>query len=233
MASGDWAELPNGLSGSICKKGVTAGVAGPNGGGVYRYVFNMLSTATGVASLRCGIANFAPTSSGVAISGAMIRATTANSGIAPFIYGLLDADDVDGSFCYILGLSDAEPAHIELRKGLLSIGLPDETPLGVNTVLRRSTATIPGNTWVHLRLEAIINSNSDVVLNCYRNNLDSHTVESPVWEAIPGMTQFIDDFAGINSGSIPYAGGYAGFGVKASATSARAYFDHLAISRQT
>lgn len=233
MASADWTELSNSISGSVCKRGVTAAVAGPNGGGVYRYVFNMISTATGFAGLRCGIANFGPTALGTAISGAMIRATTASSGISAMLFAALSASDVNGSNGYMLGLSDAEPGHIELRKGLLSIGLPDEAPGGVNTVLRRSTSTIASNTWVHLRLEAITNSNGDVVLNCYQNNLDLHTVEVPTWEAIPGMTQYIDDFAGINSGSAPYTSGYCGFGVKASALGARAYFDHLAIARQT
>lgn len=233
MAALDWATLSNGMNTSVCKQGVTAGVGVPNGGGTYVFAFNMIASATGVAGRSVGIANFAPTLLGAALSGAVIRATTASSGISPFLFSMLGNTDVNATNCYLLGISDAEPAHIELRKGLISVGLPDEVPLGVNTILRRSTAVIPGNTWTHLRLETIVNTNGDVVLNCFQSNLGAHAVTAPTWEAIPGMDQFIDDFAGINSGSVPYITGYHGFAVKGSAVGARAYFDHIVLARQT
>ena len=131
--------------------------------------------------------------------------------------------------CYMLGLSNGDPAHIELRKGTLETGLPDETPGGLNKILRQSTGTVAVGTWVHLRLEMVQNDNGDVVLNCYQN---VGSVTSPTWEAIAGMSQYIDDALGVNTGSAPYTSGRCGFGA-AFADSARvALFDQLEIARQ-
>ncbi len=103
---------------------------------------------------------------------------------------------------------------------------------GASVILARSTATFTPGTWVHLRLEMVCNGNLDTVLNCYQNDLALHDVDAPVWAAIPGMSQFIDDPAGILSGSLPFVGGRAGFGARVTDATRRAYFDHVAIAKQ-
>jgi hypothetical protein len=86
---------------------------------------------------------------------------------------------------------------------------------------------------VHLRLDAIVNTNGDVVLNCYENNLALNPVTAPVWEAIPGISQFIDDQLGINSGSQPFTSGRGGFGFATKDVTRRSYVDYVEIQRQT
>ena len=131
---------------------------------------------------------------------------------------------------YLLGLSDADPHEIILRKGAPAGGLLP-TAAGV---LRRSTAQFIPGTWVHLRLDMIVNPNGDTVLKIFRNNLSAHAVTAPTWEAVPGMADFIDDALGINvnDGTSPYAGGFAGFGFETHDVSRRGFLDQVELFRQ-
>ena len=78
------------------------------------------------------------------------------------------------------------------------------------------------------------------VMNCYYSNLLAHDVTSPVWTAISGMTQFVDDPLGINSSNagltgsdiFPYTSGYLGYGMRVANIGRRAYFDHIVPARQ-
>lgn len=237
MSSLDWSTLTGSLASSSAPHGVTAGLGTPPGGGDFVYGFNTLANVTGVigkyASPQAPNTNFNPTLKGAQITAAVQRAVGGGlEGIAVFLFVQLQGNAVtDGG--YILGLSDGDPGHIELRKGALSIGLPDEAPGGANTVLARSTEEIAMGDWVHLRLEAVYNTNGDVVLNVFRNDLTANDVDAPVWEAIPGMDQFIDDVLGVNSGSVPYTAGRVGFGARLDDSQRRAYVDHVTISKQT
>ncbi len=237
MSSLDWSTLANSLASSSAPHGVTAGIPAPPGGGDFIYGFNTLANVTGAigkyASPQAPNTNFNPTTKGAQITGALQRGVGGGvEGSAVFLFVMLQGNDV-GDEGYLLGLSDGDPSHIELRKGVLSIGLPDEAPGGTNTVLARSTEEIAMGDWVHLRLEAVYNLNGDVVINVFRNDLDANDVDAPVWEAIPGMAQFIDDALGVNSGSLPYTAGRVGFGARLSDSQRRAYVDHLSVSKQT
>jgi hypothetical protein len=132
---------------------------------------------------------------------------------------------------YLLGLEDADPHHIVLRKGVLGEGLPSVS-VGSQGVLRRSNTTFAPGSWVHLRLDAAVNLNGDVVLNVFQNDLNANAVTAPVWVPVPGMAQFIDDALQVNTGSAPLLSGYAGFAFAARDATRRGYFDHVEIRRQ-
>ena len=236
MASSDWTPLTSILSTGSVARGVTAGLTPPNGGGSFVYAMNALLAATGVAALyatpQAPNANFDPMLKGGDVNGALQRGVGGGqTGVAAFFFLGFQGTDV-ADVGYILGLADGNPSHVELRKGSLALGLPDENVGGASKVLARSTASFAPGAWVHLRLEMVCNANGDTVLNCYESDLGAHAVTSPVWTAIPGMAQVIDDVAGINTGSLPLVGGRAGFGARFTDATRRAYFDHLALSKQ-
>ena len=95
-----------------------------------------------------------------------------------------------------------------LRKGAPQGGL-DPT---ATDVLRTSDEAFNSNTlWHHLKLDVIVNPQGDVVLNIYKNDLNSNPVTAPVWAAIPGMDAFVDDGNGILTGTLPLISGFRGF----------------------
>lgn len=233
MASSNLTLCTGVLSSSDCARGVTTGTTKPNGGGNFVYAMNSRTAAAGTVALFANQASFAPMASGADVSCAMVRlAGGGTSGWSCYLFAALSGPDVD-DVCYLLGLSDGDPCHVELRKGALGGGLPDETPLGANVVLRRSTLTVPIAEWVHLRLEAVTQPFGDVILNCYQSDLGANAVSAPSWAAIPGMDAFTDDALGIATGSLPYTSGRAGFGMRTDDVTRRAAFDYLKVGRQT
>lgn len=239
MASADWGISTDSLDTSSLKRGVSAGIPRPSGGGTFAYGFNSVANVTGCTVLYVNLADFTPAAAGGTISGAIQRApSSGKTGFAPFLAICIGGTAVT-DVAYMLGLGDGDPSHFILRKGAMSDGLPDVAP-GTQGVLKRSTSTYPVETYYHLKLEAVVNLNGDVVLNCYQNDLTAHSVASPVWTSINGMTQFIDDNLGVNSGNaglsgsdiFPYTSGYMGFGVKVANIGRRAYFDRIVPSRQ-
>lgn len=236
MASSDFAVLPNSIGNASLRSGVTSGLTPPNGGGSFVYGFN--SRATGFAGARAlkytGDVNFDPFpgNTGGRITGAIKRLPSGGqTGFAPFLYLLEQSNDAGGA-AYMIGLMDDDPSFIAVRKGVLAEGIPAGL-VGENGVLMKSAASIAADTWVHLRMDVIVQGTGDILISAYQNDLDSNPVTAPVWEAIAGMDGFTDDTLGVNSGSIPFVGGgRAGFGMFANDTSRRAAFDHLTIERQ-
>lgn len=242
MAQADWAFLTSGLSALEVDHGVTAGTEKPNGGGSFVYGFNSLEIISGAVALTNTQANFAPMSKGGSIRGAVKRGISGGpTGFSPFLFIGLQGSAVS-SAGYMLGLSDGDPYHIELRKGALNVGLPDEgaDPDAGNHVLMRSVAAFDPDTWHHLRLDMILQGTGDVLLQCFQNDLGAHAVGSPTWAVIPGMegpqtpdiNGFIDDSLGVNTGSAPFTSGKAGFGIHVADVARRAYFDQLEVIRQ-
>ncbi len=236
MSTADWTALGSSLGSGDVARGVTAGLTPPNGGGSFVYAANAITAVAGAYGLyatpQAPNTNFNPLLSGGDIKGCVQKGiANGASGYSGFLFMALQGTDVD-DVGYLLGLSDAGAAHLELRKGILATGLPDEAPGGTNTILRRSTATFAAGTWVHIRLEAVVNLNGDVVLNCYQSDLTAHAVTSPVWTAIPGMAQFIDDVAAINTGTVPLIGGRAGWAGTFDGVTRRVFVDHLQLIKQ-
>jgi hypothetical protein len=100
-------------------------------------------------------------------------------------------------------------------------------------VLLKSAASFAQATWVHLRLDVIVNTNGDVVLEGLPNDLAAHALGTPPdWQPVSGMVEFIDDQLGINSGSQPLTSGRGGFGCSVKDVTRRSYFDHVELFRQ-
>lgn len=233
MAESDWSLCSGGLSSGALDRGVTNGIPRPPGGGSFVYGFNSLSVVSGAAALFCTQTNFAPTpaNKGGSIRGALKRILSGGQvGFSPFLFiGLQGAAITDAG--YILGLSDADPHAIVLRKGPIDIGAPD-ADIGENGVLQKSIDTFAPDTWLHLRLDMIVNLTGDVILKAYRNDLLVNPVSAPIWLPIPGIADFVDDTLGINSGSAPFTSGRFGFGMEVSDSARRAAFDQIEVSRQ-
>jgi hypothetical protein len=231
--------LTSSLGGGDVAQGVTSGVAKPNGGGSFCWVMNALTATVGgvgrYASPQAPNTNFNPLLKGGEISGAINRGiANGNTGYSCFVFMLAQGTSIVNE-AYMLGLSDGDPCHIELRKGSMQQGLPDEAPGGAYTILARGTEVISPGDWVHLRLEVVTNLSGDTIINCYRNDLDSNSVASPVWTDVVGMPAgptFVDDVAGLNSGSLPFVGGRAGYGAQFAGATRRAFFDHIRLLKQ-
>jgi hypothetical protein len=231
MAETNWTFLSNGLADSNVSRGVSAGYTPPNGGGSYVFACHSLSAVNGVVGKRCNESGFNPIASG---KGASVRGAIRRGGgdteIAPFLFAALDTADAAAGVAYMLGLAhDEEPGHLVLRKGDLASGLP-ESDAGV---LRKSSGTYARDTWLHLRLDVIVQPSGDVVIQLFANDLGTNAVTAPTWDDIAGMADYTDDKNGINSGSLPYSsGGYVGIGYWTNDTGRHAWFDHVQIGRQ-
>jgi hypothetical protein len=233
MGSSDWTELTDGLNSTTVDRGVTNGIARPNGGGNFIFGFNSLTTSEGAVGFFCNQANFAPMAKGASIFGAVQRgAGGGNTNFAPFLMVGIQGTSVNDE-AYMLGLGDDDPHHIVLKKGVIASGLDDLAPDAPNNgILLRSNDTYDPETWLHLRLDMIVNLNGDVLLQCFENDLTVNAVTAPSWSAISGMTEFIDDALQINSGSAPFTSGRGGFGFYTKDVTSRSYFDHVVVSRQ-
>lgn len=236
MAEADWTILDDSLSAGSVTRGVTAGFSPPNGGGSFVYGFNSLDTSIGAVGLFVNLVDFAPMSKGGRVTGCVKRAPSGGPlGFSAFFFLGLQGTSVNDSG-YLLGLSDADPSRIVLRKGAISAGLPDLAPAPGNGILRRSTSTvdIDDDRWVHLRLDMIYNDVGDVRLQVYQNDLAAQPLgTAPNWQPVPGMEEFVDDGLGVNSGSAPFTSGYGGFAFRSANVTRRAQFDHIEVRRQT
>lgn len=230
MGSSQWTEAASGLASSIIRRGATAAIERPNGGGDHLYGFASVNADDGAVALYANQAGFSPMASGCSVRGAVRRGPA--TGFAPFLFAGLQGTTVANQ-AYMLGLADGDPARIILVKAALTAGLADAAPNPPsNAVLMRSAGAVPSGTWVHLRLDVIVQGTGDVFLKCYESNLDDNPVTSPVWTEIAGMELFVDDVLGVNTGTVPLVGGRAGKGIESGVSGAQVWFDHLEVSRQ-
>ncbi len=236
MAEADWTEFTDGLGLSVVDRGVTNGIARPPSSGTNNFLhgFNSLTTAAGAVGLFTNQVNFAPMAKGVTVRGAIKRGVSGGpTGFSPFFVLGGQGVSVNDS-AYLLGLGDGDPYHIVLKKGVIVAGVPDLAPDPPNNgILVRSTETFAQDTWHHLRLDMIVNLNGDVILQAFENDLSANPIgDPPVWVAIPGMEEFIDDTLQVNSGSAPFTSGRGGFGFQTADVTRRGFFDHVEIFRQ-
>lgn len=234
MAEADWTLLTDSLDSVTVDRGVTTGIARPPGGGNFAHGFNSLVVAAGAVGLFANQVNFAPMAKGASIRGAIKRLPSGGpTGFSPFLFAGHQGTSVNDAG-YLLGLADGDPYHLVLKKGTMADGVPDLAPVPAsNGVLLRSAATFNPDTWHHLRLDMIVNLNGDVLLQVFENDLDANPLGgAPVWVAVPGMEQFIDDALQINSGSPAFTSGRGGFGFHSEDVTRRAAFDHVEVFRQ-
>ena len=237
MSEADWTFFADGLDTGSVRRGVTAGEAPPPGGGSFVFGCNSVVSTAGAVGLYVAKANFAPMAKGMSISCAIKRGVSGGpTNFSPFLFcgcqnNVIGASP--GTKGYMLGLSDADPHWITLVKGPLLVGTPGGHP-PTSGVLAVGNETFLNNTWLQIRLDMIVNTNGDVILQMFRSDLtlEGASVTSPVWFPLPGAAQFVDDALGINSGSPPFTSGYGGFGYATKDIARRAFFDRLVVSRQ-
>lgn len=231
MAQADWTELTDGLDVNTVDRGVTAGIARPNGGGSFLFGFNSLIVATGAVGYFANQVNFAPMAKGASIRAAIQRGPGGGAtNFSPFLFVGAQGTSVNDSG-YKLGLSDDDPHRVVLRKGSIASGAGSVSSSA--GLLAQSTATFLQSTWLHLRLDMIVNLTGDVILQAFSSDLDVNAVTAPSWVALDGITEFIDDALGINSGSAPFTSGRGGFGFACSDVTRRGFIDHVELLRQT
>lgn len=210
------------------------GIDRPNGGGNFVFGFNSLDNAEGAVGLHCAQVNFNPIASGVSVRAAIKRGASGGpTSFAPFLFVGLQGTAI-GSNGYLFGLSDDDPTNLLLRKGSPLDGLPPNAPGDPATLgtLLRSTEQFAQDTWQHVRLDMIVNGTGDVVLQCFESDLEDNPVTAPIWTAIPGMEEFIDDALGVNSGSLPFTSGRAGMAFWSAGSTRRGFFDQVEVLRQ-
>lgn len=239
MAEADWSDLVGSALGTAdVARGVSSAFTKAHAdAGTYIYGFRSSSSTAGFAGKYCAVANFSPvagTRKGGSIR-ACIKRYASGDDYAP-MFGFMKGTDPATSNGYFIGLSAASSYQIVLKKGVPAGGLV----VSDSGVLRYSTQafTDVGNAaavWFHLRLDVLVNPHGEVVLNVYENDVQANGLGGSVsWAAITGMSQYIDDPAGILSGSTPHLDGfYPFFGIYTEAAGSVALFDHFEIFRQT
>jgi len=249
MGQADWAELGSSLLTADVARGVTNGIARPNGGGSFVWGWNTLdSTVTGAHGLYVNLTGFTPTGSGPTIPdggtsmrGAVRRvASPGNTGFSPFLFACAQGGPPSvNDEGYLLGLSDADPYRIMLVKGAILGGInPNYT---ASQILGQSSAqySMGDALWHHLRLDAVVEPNGDVLLKVFHNDLVVHALDVPGsydWQSVPGFDAagIVDDVLQIASGTPPLWGGYCGFAFSCAASlNRRAAVDGLQAYRVT
>lgn len=231
MAATDWTYLNDGLDIASVDRGATAGIPRPPGGGSFLFGFNSLTAAKGAVALFANQAGFAPMPKGASIRACLQRGPGGGAtGFSPFLFLCGQGTSVNDN-AYLLGLSDDDPHRLVLRKGAVVAGIPQSDGPGV---LVRSSESFSQGTWLHVRLDVVVNANGDVVLSVFRNDLALHPLgTAPDWKPVAGMPTFIDDQLGINSGSQPLTSGRGGFGFAVADVTRRAFVDHVELLRQS
>jgi len=231
MAETDWAFISDSLDSGSVKRGVTTGEPRPNGGGNFVFGFNSIVNTPGAVGLYAAQTGFAPMTKGASIRAAVKRGVSgAPTNFAPFLFAGLAGNTVAAS-AYLLGLDDDDPHRIVIVKGSLAAGIPPVAP-GTSGVLKQGSETFLNNTWLHLRLDMIVNVNGDVILKAFRSDLTVNLVTAPVWVPAPGCETFVDDALAVNSGSAPLTSGYGGFGFQTKDVTRRVFFDQLEVQKQ-
>ncbi len=236
MADTDWADVSGILTSAALAFGSTGALTPPNGGGTFVYGYNSLDgTVSGAHGKFIDDTNFKPTGTGLSnpdgggqISGTIKRLPLASyTGFTPYLFACAQgAPPSVNDTAYMIGLSDESPYRIVLAKATLNTTLS----AGATSILAQSTAqyAIADDDWHHLRLDVIVQPNKDVLLKVYDNDLTVNNVAAPVWVAVPGISDYIDDALQINTGSAPLLGGYWGFGLALQeALNAGAAFDAI------
>lgn len=235
MAQADWNLCGSSLgSGSVVVVETAAFPVADGAADTFAQLMNSLTTSIGVVAYFHNGSGFAPTTSGGLVQGCIKKGVSAGTaGWSPFLMATLQGTGTVADVAYILGLSNTNPARLVLRKGALTGGLPDVLPpenLGdplVQGVIARSSDVFAIDEWLHLRLQVRVNGNLDAVITCERNDLTLHDASSPVWQAIPGIAQFVDDGAGAVTGSPSLQSGRFGYGCWFGDTQRRALFDEI------
>lgn len=234
------------LSGSLVSPDVldttSHGPVPPNGGSSGVRVFRSTVATLGVAGEYLNIVGFNPTDAdqGLLIEVAFCKANLSSADkYAPMVFIMLQGNAVS-SQGYIVGLTDSATPKLCLRKGQLSGGLPAAAAVGEQGVLVLSDATYALGEWIHVQFQAVVNAGSDTVIQVKTNDLVANEVGSPDWAYPAGMLNdsyafdatFVDDLAGLASGSPAFTAGRVGIGVWTNEANRTALFDYMRVIAQ-
>lgn len=226
MAESDFGSLTGSLATSLVDRGVSNGFTPPNGGGSWLHGWHSLQPDVGASGLYylTDPGNFAPMAKGGRISCAMKRLLGVDA--TPFLFISLEGNSV-GDSGYLIGLAhDESPARLVVVKGPPSSGLP------LASAIMQSSATYAVNSYIHIQVDIIRQPTDDVLISVWENDLTSFTVGTPTFVLVPGMEAFTDDHLGVNTGSQPFLGGYAGMGYYTKSTGRYAFHDYFKLARQ-
>lgn len=235
MGASDWTTCTNSLATSSVARNPTSGTPRPPGAGQYLFAMHSRIVQTGAVGLFVNQVGFAPMPFGGIIHGMLTKLVSGggtNFGAA-FFFSAAGPDVSD--VAYILALSEAEPAHLLLKKARQIDGLADEAPNPtVNKILRRSVETFGMGEFVQVRLRVIDQPGGDVVLKVQKNDLTAvgANLTTPTWIDVPGMDPFTDDVTQINTGSAPLVGGRAGKSGFFRDVNRRVAFDQVVVEKQ-
>lgn len=223
-----------GTGGAPLYAGTTAAFPTPSGGGSRTYSWRAADASiNGAHAVRVDAPNFAPIpgNNGGSIRGAIYRADGSSAeDHSVFLFFQLQEDDTSGT-AYLLGLSPEVSSHLVLVKGPLSSGIPTSAEK-TDGVVRRSTETYGQGTWLHVRLDVVVNPNGDVVLNTWVNDLTANDVTAPTWVAVDEMSGVIDDVLGWETGTPGLnVGGRMGFAYHATSSGTAGAVDHIRVAR--
>ncbi|MCK4789895.1 MAG: hypothetical protein KAV87_39510, partial [Desulfobacteraceae bacterium] len=203
-----------------------------------------VSTVTGAHGKYVNLPGFIPTGSelttpdgGGSIRGAVRRvASPNNTGMTPMLFFCCQGGPPTvNDYAYMLGLSDADPYKIVLAKGPIIGGIVQSVEETKILVESSSEYNIGDGLWHHIRMDAIVQPNGDVLIKCYESSLTINDIQNPVWTIIGGfsLAGYIDDVLHINTGQAPLWGGYVGFAFAINeALNRRGAFDGIQVSRE-
>jgi hypothetical protein len=235
MAIADWS-YQAGINGSA-HHGPTLEIAPPPGGGDFAYGFNSADvTGTGVVSLCITPPAFNFTKGGE-ISAVLTKVSAEGDGHSVFIFTQLGNGTEVGSVTnkvYMLGIQNDPTNRLVLCKGLINNGIPNGDPGTTNggtRIIAKGSESVDVGSWVHVRLQAVVQVGGDVLLVAEKNEVSLGS--PPVWTPIPGMPdRIVDGVTQIVTGSAPLITGRAGFGWHFTATNKAAGVDYIEGARQ-
>lgn len=241
MAQEDWTELTGSLTAPSVARVATPAIPPPPSDFDKAFVMHSRVATSGVLGYFVNEVDFAPAVGDQAIEGVLYRQPgPSGSGVSNFLFAALQGTDTTSSG-YMIGLSDSNPSRIVLAKARPQDGLQNVAPDPDNNgILLRGTQDFAVATWVHVRLEIVVNANGDVFVKPLWSDLDLHLVTAPVWQTpegmdgilVPAYDGFLDDFAQTYSGSAPFGSGRLGYGAKFTDISRIAAFDHVRVERE-
>lgn len=242
MSKTQFTGLTGGLTSPDVRDSVSQAFAAPNGGGNTVRVFNSTVSTLGVAGEYYNVSGWNPTpdNKGMLVQVALKKANVSSADkCAAMVFIMLGGDSITDEG-YILGLTDSNTPRLCLRKGSLVGGLPASAAVGQQGVLAVSTATYALNQWVHVQFQATVNPGSDTVIQVKTNDLNAHSIISPVWTYPAGLKDltkvfdatFVDDAAGIASGSPGFTAGRGGVAMWTNASNRQVFFDGFEIVAQ-
>lgn len=250
MSQSDWSVMAGSadgvtFGGTTILRNTTNGITGPAGDlATSVFAFNSIESVDAAVGVYTSLSGFSPLTSGVQLTGCIQRGISGSQqGWSNFFFLCSTGSNV-ADRAYMFGIEDSTPGRLVLAKGPINVGLTTDS--SAVEIIRTSKATYNWGTWIHLKIEAIVQPSGDVVFKMYTNDLDANDLSNPSawnwvalefedkWSDVYSAGEFIDDVTGVNTGSTTLTSGYVGYAYKCTNTpAARGYFDYISLASQS